>query len=137
MAKDDPIRAYIASEPPAVQKELKALYGILKKAAPRSGEKLAWGMPTLHQEGNLVHFCAFKNHMSVFPGGGTIAEFKKELGALNTSKGTIQFVYGTKLPAALLTRIVKHNLKANLDKAKAKAARKKPGKKTAVAKKKR
>ena len=120
MAKMDPIGDYIKSESKEVQGELKKLYAIVRKAAPKAAEKLAWGMPTLHQEGNIVHFAAFKKHMSLFPGADAMKRFEKELGELATSKGTIQFQYGTKLPVALITRIVKFNLKENLADAKKK-----------------
>ncbi len=85
------IADYIKNESLAVQKELKKLYAIVKKAAPKSTEKLAWGMPTLSQEGNLVHFAAFTKHISLFPGSEAIVKFKKELSNYTTSKGTIQF----------------------------------------------
>lgn len=119
------IAQYIKNESPAVQKELKKLYAIVKKAAPKSTEKLAWGMPTLSQEGNLVHFAAFTKHMSLFPGSEAIVKFKKELSKYTTSKGTVQFPYGEKIPAALVTKIVKHNLRSNLADAKVKKSKKK------------
>lgn len=136
MKEPKTISEYIASEPAPIRPELKELYKLLKRGAPDSGEKFAWGMPTLTHEGNLVHFCAFKNHMSVFPGPEALKKFKKELGKLQTSKGTIQFVYGSVLPGELLSRIVRFNLEQNLAKARAKAEKKAGGKKKPAAKKK-
>lgn len=125
MKKTESIRDYIKNEPVAVQKVLKQMHALARKAAPKASDKLAWGMPTLYQEGNLIHFAAFKNHMSIFPGPDAIVHFKKDLSGLVTSKGTIQIPYGQKLPAGLVTKIVKFCVKRNLVKAKSKAAKKK------------
>ncbi len=121
----NPIQKFIASEEPAVRAELKKLYAIIKRAAPKASEKLAWGMPTFHQEGNLIHFCSFQKHMSVFPGSEAMKVFKAQMKGFVTSKGTLQIPYGAKIPAALITKIVKYNLRDNLLRAKAKLAKKK------------
>jgi uncharacterized protein YdhG (YjbR/CyaY superfamily) len=121
MKKVDSIRDYIQAEPPKPRAALKKIYAIVKKAAPRAGEKLAWGMPTLTLEGNLVHFAAFKNHLSLFPGPNAIERFGPQLKKYVTSRGTIQFPYDQALPVGLITRIVKYRVKENL----ARAARKK------------
>lgn len=125
MKKPDSIKSFIASEEPEIRAELKKLYAIIKKAAPKASEKLAWGMPTFYQEGNLIHFCSFQKHMSIFPGSEAMRIFKPQMKGFVTSKGTLQIPYGAKIPAALITKIVKHNLKGNLARAKAKAAKKK------------
>jgi uncharacterized protein YdhG (YjbR/CyaY superfamily) len=85
------IRTYIANEPAPIQKVLKQIHKAARTGAPKATEKLAWGMPTLYLEGNLLHFAAFKNHASLFPGTDAIVFFKKDLARFTTSKGTIQF----------------------------------------------
>lgn len=121
MKKPETIRNYIKSEPAEVQKYLKRMYAIVRKAAPKAAtEKLAWSMPTLCLEGNLLHFCAFNHHLSLFPGTDAIKHFEKDLKKFQTSKGTIQFPYEEALPVALITRIVKFCVKRNLANAKAK-----------------
>lgn len=127
--KIDSISAYIKAEPPHVRVVLKKMYSILKKAAPMAGEKLAWGMPTLTVEGNLVHFAAFKNHMSLFIGSSIVEHFRPLLKKYSTSKSAIQFPYDKPLPAALITKIAKYGVKQNLADAKAKALKKKKKKK--------
>ncbi len=129
MKSPETISEYIQNESADVQKVLKKMRSIIKKAAPKAKEKLAWGMPTFHQEGNLVHFAAFKNHLSLFPGAEALSHFKKALTAYQTSKGTLQFQYGTSIPSALVTKIVKYNLKLNLAHAKIKQSKKKTAKK--------
>jgi uncharacterized protein YdhG (YjbR/CyaY superfamily) len=124
MKKPSTIQSFIASEMPEIRTELKKLYAIIKKAAPKASEKLAWGMPTFYQEGNLIHFCSFQKHMSVFPGSEAMKFFKPQMESFTTSKGTLQIPYGTKIPAALITKMVRYNLKENLARAKAKATSK-------------
>jgi uncharacterized protein YdhG (YjbR/CyaY superfamily) len=125
MSKPKTIQEFIKLQPPAVQKELKALFAILKKAAPKATGKLAWGMPTLYQEGNLIHFCSFKKHMSIFPGAEAMEFFAPQMKGFVTSKGTMQIPYGAKIPAGLIARMVKFNLKDNLARAKTKVPKKK------------
>lgn len=121
MKKPKNIDDYIGPFSPNVQKTLKQLRSTIRRAAPKATEKIAWGMPTFFLEGNLVHIAAFKNHISLFPGPEAIVQFQKQLKNYPTSKGTIQFPHGDKIPLTLVTRIVKFRVKQNL----AKKARKK------------
>lgn len=139
------IQAYIQSEPKDVQRMLKKMHAILRRAVPRAGEKLAWGMPTLTLGGNLLHFAAFKNHMSLFPGTAVVKQFQPRLKRYVTTKAAIQFPYGAELPAGLITAIAKVCVRRDLAKAGAKAkkvkaraakkAKKKSTKKKSVRKK--
>jgi uncharacterized protein YdhG (YjbR/CyaY superfamily) len=133
MATPANISEYIRNEPAPVQKVLKQVRALIAKLAPDATEKLAWSMPTFYLEGNLLHFAAFKNHMSIFPGSDAIAHFAKETARYTTSKGTLQIPYGQPLPTALLTKIVKFCVKRNLSAAAAKKKKKAAKKKTAKA----
>lgn len=124
MSTPKTIDEYIANEPKDIQKLLKQMRSLVRKAAPKASEKIAWGMPTFYLEGNLLHFAAFKEHLSLFPMPDTIAHFKKELAKFETSKGTVHFPYGKAIPAALLTKITKFCVKRNLAKAEEKARKK-------------
>lgn len=124
----DNISAYIRNEPAPVRKVLKRMRSLVAKSAPRASEKLAWGMPTFYLEGNLLHFAAFKNHMSLFPGPDAIRHFKRELARYPTSKGTIQIPYTETISAALVAKIVAFCVRRNLAKTKAKKKSKAPKK---------
>lgn len=110
------IDAYIRSEPPSVQRTLKSLRTLIRKAAPNASEKIAWGMPTFYLEGNLIHFAAFKGHISLFPGSDAVAHFSAELRRrrLVYSKGTIQIPHEISLPIPFIRRIVEFCVKRNL-----------------------
>ncbi|MWC27712.1 iron chaperone [Paenibacillus sp. MMS18-CY102] len=118
------IDAYIASFPPEVQDVLQALRRVIKEAAPEATEKISYQMPTFALEGNLVYFAAYKKHIGFYPTSSGIAAFQHELEAYKVSKGTVQIPLGQPMPYELITRIVKHRVAANLEKAASKRAKK-------------
>ena len=75
---------------------------------PMATRGIAWGMPTVKiGEESLCHVEGFKNHNSVFPSSGAIAElFEKELSNYIVSKGTIQFALDKPFPKPLLKKIL-------------------------------
>jgi uncharacterized protein YdhG (YjbR/CyaY superfamily) len=115
------IDEYIADFPKDVQKMLKEMRSIIRKAAPKAEEAIRYAMPTFRLNGgNLVHFAAYKNHIGFYPTPSGIAAFKKELAAYKASKGAIQFPIGAPLPATLISKIIKLRVKESMEKAKAK-----------------
>ena len=110
---DNPVDAYIAQFPPDVQERLQALRAAIREAAPDAAEKISYQMPTFHQHGNVVHFAAFKDHISLFPGSSGVTAFAHRLAAYKTSKGTIQFPYGKPLPLDLVKEIVRYRVDEN------------------------
>lgn len=112
--------SYIAAFPPETQQVLEQLRGIIKKAAPEAEEMISYQMPAYKLNGVLVYFAGYKNHIGFYPTGSGIAHFKNELKGYKTSKGTVQFPLDKKLPAGLITRMVKFRVNENLKKLKAK-----------------
>lgn len=119
------IDEYIAGFPQDVQKILQQLRITISKAAPAAEEKISYAIPTFAFKGNLVHFAAFKNHIGFYPAPRGIEAFKKELSVYEGGKGTIQFPLDKPIPFALISKIVKFRVKDNLEKAEAKAKKKK------------
>ncbi|EFM10628.1 protein of unknown function DUF1801 [Paenibacillus curdlanolyticus YK9] len=118
------IDAYIGSFPPEVQDVLQTLRRVIREAAPEAMEKISYQMPTFAQNGNLVYFAAYKKHIGFYPTSSGIAAFQHELEAYKVSKGTVQFPLGQLLPYELITRIVKHRVEANREKAASKRTKK-------------
>ncbi|NLY08822.1 MAG: hypothetical protein GXZ11_02820 [Tissierellia bacterium] len=79
----------------------------IKSAAPDAIEKMSWQMPTFWQSENLIHFAAFKKHISIFPGGEATSVFAEKLENYKTSKGTIQFQLNEPIPYGLIEEITK------------------------------
>jgi uncharacterized protein YdhG (YjbR/CyaY superfamily) len=116
---------YIADFPEAIQTMLEALRATIKVAAPDAEEKISYQMPTFAQEGNLVHFAAYKNHIGFYPTPAGIEAFKDDLSGYKSSKGAVQFPIGEPLPLDLISKIVQFRVVDNLKKAEFKASMKK------------
>lgn len=100
---------YIAKFSHEQQKVLKRMRSTIAAVVPDAEEKLGYGIPTFKLNGkNLVHFAAFRDHYSLFPGGQAVAELADELTDFKTSKGTIQFPADRPVPLELVTRVVEH-----------------------------
>ncbi|GEP93414.1 Uncharacterized conserved protein YdhG, YjbR/CyaY-like superfamily, DUF1801 family [Chitinophaga terrae (ex Kim and Jung 2007)] len=112
------VDAYIAGFPTAVQQLLNEMRKIIRKAAPKAEEKISYGIPAYRQNGNLVYFAAFKNHIGFYPTPSGIEKFKKELSSYKQSKGTVQFPLDQPLPADLISRIVKFRIAEDAERAK-------------------
>jgi uncharacterized protein YdhG (YjbR/CyaY superfamily) len=116
--KHDTIDEYIARYPKDVQLLLEKMRKTIRKAAPKAEERISYGMPAFYQDGILVWFAAFKEHIGFYPKPSAIAAFKKDLSKFEGTKGTIRFPIDKPLPLALVSRIVKFRMKQNQNKKK-------------------
>lgn len=117
---------YIAQFPPEIQKRLHAMRETIRKAAPEASEKISWAMPTFYQNGNLVHFAAFKKHIGFYPGADGIDYFRQRFdeGGYSYSKGAVQFPLTRPLPLELIDEIVRFRAEQNKTPAPKKAGKK-------------
>jgi uncharacterized protein YdhG (YjbR/CyaY superfamily) len=115
---------YIAGFPKDIQIVLKKIRATIRKAAPDAEEAIKYQIPTFVQNGNLVHFAAYKHHIGFYPTSKAIVKFKKELAPYEQSKGTIRFPLDRPIPLGLIGRIAKSRVQDNLMKAKAKVKKK-------------
>jgi uncharacterized protein YdhG (YjbR/CyaY superfamily) len=123
------VEKYLAKLPDEQREALKKLRAVILSVAKGAEEKIAWGMPTIVYHGNLLHYAAFKNHMSLFGASAFVTdELKKRLAGFKTSKGTIQFTAEKPLPVTLVKQIVKMRMNENEARAKARAEKKRKAK---------
>jgi uncharacterized protein YdhG (YjbR/CyaY superfamily) len=106
---------YIARFPPDVQSILKQIRATIKKAAPKAEEVIRYNMPGYFLNGKLVDFAAFKNHIGFYPRASAIEQFKKELAAYKSDKGTVQFPLDEPIPYKLIQKMVEFRVKENLE----------------------
>ena len=123
------IKQYISLQPKEVQKGLKELHQLVKKAAPMAEEVISYGMPAFKLHGMLLYFAAAKEHYGLYTMPGAIVVFQERLKGYGTSKGTIRFPFGKPLPKKLITDIVRFRVKENLQREALKKASKKSKKK--------
>jgi uncharacterized protein YdhG (YjbR/CyaY superfamily) len=108
------IDEYIKGFPAEIQERLYEMYHIIKEVTPEATrEKMSWGMPTFHLNGNLVHFAGCKSHTGLYPGASGIENFKHRFENLKYSKGAVQFSHKTPLPKALIQEIVSFRVLEN------------------------
>ena len=99
---------YIASFPEDVQEKLRKIRATIRTAVPDAEEAIRYGIPTFRLHGtNLVHFAAFKDHLSFFPTASGVAHFRRELSGYTISKGTIRIPLDTPVPYDLIERIAR------------------------------
>jgi len=113
------VEAYLARVPEPARTTLEKMRAMIRAAAPRDAtEAISYRIPSFQYQGALVWYAAFKNHCSLFPMDGSLAdEFGEVLKKYKTSKGTIQFPVDQPLPKALVTKIVKARVALNEAKA--------------------
>ncbi len=122
-AKD--IDAYIASFPKDVQEILDKIRKTIREAAPAAQETINYAIPTFTLKGNLVHFAAFEKHIGFYPTPGGIEQFKDELSAYKSAKGSVQFPLDQPIPYDLIREIVTFRVQETLEKAEKKGKKKK------------
>ncbi len=116
---------YIASFPEEIQAILQEVRATIHAAAPTATEKISYQMPTFFQNGNVVHFAAFKNHIGFYPAPRGIEAFADELSIYKGAKGSVQFPLDKPMPLDLIRRIVEFRVAENMEKASKKSSTKK------------
>ncbi len=107
------VDSYIAGFPPDTQEQLQHIRNIIKKVAPKAEEVISYQMPAYKLDGMLVYFAGYKGHIGFYPTPSAIKAFKDELSIYKGAKGSVQFPLGEKLPASLITKIVKFRIAEN------------------------
>jgi uncharacterized protein YdhG (YjbR/CyaY superfamily) len=114
------IDEYIASFPPGIQEKLREMRAVIHRAAPEAEEAIRYGIPTFRLDGhNLVHFAAFKDHLSFFPTPSVVEKFRKELSPYTLSKGTIRLPLDKPVPYDLVEQITRFRAEETRKKKKA------------------
>ncbi|OMQ12073.1 iron chaperone [[Flexibacter] sp. ATCC 35103] len=118
--KPENIDEYIGAFPNDVQEILEKIRTTIQKAAPDAKEKISYSMPAFDQNGIVVYFAAFKNHIGLYALPSGHEAFKEELLKYKSGKGSVQFPLKQPIPYELITRIVKFRVKENIEKVKKK-----------------
>ena len=115
---------YISLFPTAIQERLAILRKAIQEVAPEAQEVISYGMPAYKQQGVLVYFAGYKNHIGFYPTGSGVSTFIEELTDYQCSKGTIQFQHDQAIPVELIKRIVQFRINENQLKAAMKKGKK-------------
>jgi uncharacterized protein YdhG (YjbR/CyaY superfamily) len=112
MEKPKSVEAYMKALDMEQRAALQKLRETIAAAAPEADEGITYSMPGFLLGGKgFVAYAAFNDHYSFFPmSGQAIDAHREELGERVTGKGTIQFRYGERFPAALVKKVVRTRL---------------------------
>lgn len=101
------IDEYIASFPDDVRVVLAEVRRLAREAVPDGGEKISYQMPTITRAGrNVVHFAAWKNHLSIYPVPAGDEAFARDVAPYLSGKGTVRFQLNEPIPYELIGRLV-------------------------------
>jgi uncharacterized protein YdhG (YjbR/CyaY superfamily) len=102
------VEEYFARVPENAQAMLTKLREAIRSSVPAdTTEVISYGIPAFKGKKVLVWYAVFADHCSLFPTAAVIDDFRLELKAYSTSKGTIHFALDKPLPVALIRKIVK------------------------------
>lgn len=106
------IDEYLENNATPVQKQaLNHIRSYASSLIPDVEETISYGIPTLNYKGKyVIYFAAFKNHMSVFPGGTMAEDLSSQLEGYKIAKGTIRFTEDKPLPDSIIKYIVANRL---------------------------
>ena len=113
------IDEYIASFPPDVRAILRRIRATVAATAPDASEKISYRMPAFVQDGILIYFAAFRNHIGVFPPISGDPRLERSLSRYKGPKGNLKFPLDEPVPYHLIKRIVALRLRQNVARAKA------------------
>ena len=107
------VNEYIASHPPGIQRVLKRVRSIIRKAMPDAEEVISYQIPAYKVNGRTaLYFAGWKEHYSLYPSTARlVAAFKDELAGYEVSKGTIRFPLSEPVPATLIEGVAKFRAK--------------------------
>lgn len=111
---------YFSAFPASTKSVLRKMRATIKEVVPQAEEVISYNMPAFKQNGILVWYAAYKQHIGFYPTPGPIKTFAQELRQYKTSKGAIQFPIDKPIPTSLVKKIVNFRVKQNLEKARAK-----------------
>jgi len=83
---------YLAGVPEPARRTLNKIRAVIRSVVPgETTEAISYGVPTFRLKGPVIWYAAFSSHCSLFPTAAVIEQFKDQLKAYTTSKGSIQF----------------------------------------------
>ena len=98
---------YLAEQSTANRQELTRIRRLVRKLVPKAEESISYGIPAFkYKDKPLIYYAAFKDHLSVFPTSGPIAELENQLSEYKTGKGTISFTLAKPLPDSIIEKLV-------------------------------
>ena len=116
------VDAYISAAPIQSQPKLREIRQILRTLLTQAEEKIWYGVPFYHQDGEVVGFATCKNHISLGVGAQAFPDILRQKlvrAGYKTGKGTIQIRFDQTIPILEIETMLKAKLKKNAARKKA------------------
>jgi uncharacterized protein YdhG (YjbR/CyaY superfamily) len=101
------VDAYIKASALRAQPILRKIRRIARTNAPNAQELISYRIPALKQNGILVYYAAFKDHIGVYPPIKGDARMERAVARFRGPKGNLRFPLDQPFPYALFGRIVR------------------------------
>jgi uncharacterized protein YdhG (YjbR/CyaY superfamily) len=111
------IDEYIAPFPAKTRAILKKIRATVRTAAGGAEEVISYRMPAFTQDGIVIYFAAFKNHIGIYPPVSGDPRLEKALAPYLGSKGNLKFPLDEPIPYDLIRRITTLRVTQNTAKA--------------------
>ena len=92
------VDGYINALPAAQRNALLRLRALIKSHVPLAEETISYGMPAFKQNGILLYYAAFTNHMSLFVMPKILDQVRPLLDGRSTTKSAIHFTEINPIP---------------------------------------
>ena len=119
MKKFPTVDAYIAAAAPAAREKLRELRQCIRSILPSAEEKIWYGVPFYHQDGEVVGLSVARHHISLGVGAKVLSsDRRRKLATMGYQTGscTVQIRFDQKLPVAVLRKMLREKVKLNQSK---------------------
>lgn len=101
------VNEYLEHVSPDQMREYARVRSVVCELIPDATETMSYGVPTFKYKGkNLLHFGAFREHVSIFPGPAAIEAKQEKLSDYKLSKGTIRYSTNRPIPEDLIIELL-------------------------------
>jgi uncharacterized protein YdhG (YjbR/CyaY superfamily) len=107
------VKEYIQQVPVERRKDFIELHEAILASAPGAVSCISYSMPAIKFHGIVVYYANWEKHMAIYPMPSAMKAFAASLGAYITSKSTIQFPHGKRIPKKLIRDIIKFRMEEN------------------------
>jgi uncharacterized protein YdhG (YjbR/CyaY superfamily) len=97
---------YLQALPSSQRESLQRLREQIQSLAPQADEVISYGMPAFKQNGILVYYAAFTNHMSLFVMPKVLDQIRPMLGDRSTTKSAIHFTESNPIPTEVVAKCI-------------------------------
>ena len=111
--------AYITAAPSAARDKLRELRQCIRSILPSAEEKIWYGVPFYHQDGEVVGFSVARHHISLGVGAKVLpSHCRRKLATMGYQTGscTVQIRFDQKLPVAVLRKMLREKVRLNRSK---------------------